>query len=190
MDEYLPYEVTIEVDGGLVKIRVTAKERLDREVLRATLGEALRAVWDLREDIERVASTLRMWVPPAPEARAPEVRVEVGARPEAQVEEAREAIIYVTPEGGVKFPARALEVLSSAEAIALLLYEQGGHTPKELADKVSHGFKKISPSSVRAVLTGSKSRLAKYVVKDGDSYVLTEEGRRWVEEQILPKLQG
>lgn len=183
IDVYLPYELSIEVDAGVVKLRVSAKEKIDSERLREALGEALKAVWDLKDDIVKIHAAINEIVRVKEEAVVEPITTSQ-PRPLTRFQP-----IQILPDGSIKFISKAIQSLSIPEAVAVLLYQLGAHRPKEMAEKISKGFKKVSESSIRAYLTGSESKLAKYVFKNPEgAYELTEEGRNWVAQEVLPKI--
>jgi hypothetical protein len=93
-------------------------------------------------------------------------------------------------EKEVRFPAQAISVLTFEQAIGLLLFEVNAPLlPSVITFLIGRGFKKSDPRNIRAYLTSGHFKLKRYVIKEQAGYRLTGEGMKWVQDEILPKLQ-
>jgi hypothetical protein len=89
-------------------------------------------------------------------------------------------------EDYVKFVSPNSFKLLQKEAVAVVMRVLDKPLqPKEIDYIMKRGWKKVS--NVNALFFAEK-HLKRYVVSLSEGYILTEEGKRWVDEQVLTKL--
>ena len=187
MDEYLPVEVTIELNltPAKITIRGTTSDRQNEDRFLRPLQSAIQALMACKAEIKEAMAE---FMPTLPSPKAA-VREQLEARP---LERGAVGILEFTEEE-VKFPPEAIERLTGEEAVALLLYEFGKPMkPALISQLINKGFKKLSDNVIRAYLTakGGQYRLPRYVIKEADGYRLTAQGKGWVEKEVIAKLRG
>lgn len=88
----------------------------------------------------------------------------------------------------VKFTSKNAYDLKNKEAIATLMYFWNKPLqPKDADEMLASGWKKVK--KIANYFT-DETQLKPHVIKKDDGYILAGNGRRWVVDEIIPKLRG
>lgn len=88
----------------------------------------------------------------------------------------------------VKFVAKNAYDLSTKEAVGLLMYFwHKPLQPKDAEEMLAKAWKRVN--NLRNYFV-DKRELKQHVIKTDEGYVLTGNGRRWVEGTVIPKIRG
>lgn len=177
-------EATISFNVGYFSVVV--KGTNDEELLTNLLKTSLSAIEKNREKVNSLLQVIpSSGLPLQTRTSDKEMIGNSGSGANIDLKPALEGKIEIIDDYVKLVSPRSFDI-SNKEAVGVVMYALNRPLkPKEISSILIKGWKKVA--NVRDALA-KPDQLKKYVAKVKDGYILTGEGRRWTEQEVLSKL--